>query len=136
MPELAAVIVAASLGAMLFFSAVTAPTVFTVLAEADGGRFLRAIFPRYFVANGLLALGAAAVAMRPFESALLALCGATLLAVRAYAIPRINAARDNMVSGDPEAAVQFARWHRGAVIVNSLEMIALAVVIYLLLASP
>lgn len=134
MPELAALIIAASLGSMLFFSSVTAPTVFRVLAEQDGGLFLRALFPKYFLVNGLMAIVAALIAMRPTESAILAACGSSLLIVRYYAIPRINLARDAMVAGDAQAAERFARWHRGAVVVNSLEMIALLGVIYLLLA--
>jgi len=135
MPELAALTTTASLGAMLFFSSVTAPTVFRVLAEEDGGRFLRALFPQYFAVNGLLALAAGVIAARPLESMILVLCGATMLIVRFFAIPTINSARDAMLEGDARAAKRFARWHRGTVIVNTLEMIGLAIATYLLLAS-
>lgn len=135
MSELATLIIAASLGSMLFFSSVTAPTVFRVLAEEDGGRFLRALFPRYFAINGVMAIIAALIAMRPVESSILAACGASLLIVRYYAIPRLNLARDAMVSGDTHAAARFARWHRGAVVINSLEMIGLLTAIALLLSS-
>lgn len=134
MPELAALIIAASLGSMFFFSSVTAPTVFHVLSDQDAGRFLRALFPKYFLVNGFMAVAAALIAMRPTESAILAACGASLLIVRYYAIPRINLARDAMVAGDAQAADRFARWHRGAVVVNSLEMLALLGVIFLLLS--
>ncbi|MEM9357292.1 MAG: DUF4149 domain-containing protein [Pseudomonadota bacterium] len=135
MPELAALFAAASLGAMLFFSIFTAPTVFRVLTEEDGGRLLRAVFPKYFMANGVLALAAGLAAARPLESTIFALCGAAMLAIRFFAIPTINAARDAMVAGDIQAAERFASWHRGAVIVNSVEMLALTGAISLLLTS-
>ncbi|MEM7776339.1 MAG: DUF4149 domain-containing protein [Pseudomonadota bacterium] len=135
MPELAVLFAAASLGAMLFFSIFIAPTVFRVLTEEDGGRLLRAVFPKYFMANGVLALAAGLAAVRPLESTIFALCGAAMLAIRFFAIPTINAARDAMVAGDAQAAERFARWHRGTVVVNVIEMLALTVAISLLLTS-
>ena len=135
MTELAALVAAFSLGAMIFFSVVIAPTIFHVLAETEAGRLLRSIFPNYFLVNGLLALVAALVAARPVESGLLAVCGIALLSARAVAIPVINAARDEMLAGDEAASVRFARWHGGSVVLNILQMVGLAVVIFLLTAT-
>ncbi len=135
MPELAALVAAASLGAMIFFSTVIAPTIFRVLPEADAGRLLRAIFPAYFLANGGLALFAAMLAATPMESGLLALCGIAMLSVRAFAIPIINTTRDEMLAGDQSASLRFARWHGGTVMLNVIEMLALAAIIFLLLAT-
>ncbi|MEE3110181.1 MAG: DUF4149 domain-containing protein, partial [Pseudomonadota bacterium] len=38
-----------TLGGLLFFPAVVAPTVFKSLPEAEAGHFLRALFPRYYL---------------------------------------------------------------------------------------
>ena len=135
MTELAALVAAFSLGAMIFFSVVIAPTIFHVLPETEAGRLLRSIFPNHFLANGLLALVAALVAARPVASGLLAVCGIALLSARAVAIPVINAARDEMLAGDEAASVRFARWHGGTVVLNVLQMVGLAVVIFLLIAT-
>jgi hypothetical protein len=135
MPELSALLAAASLGAMLFFSAVIAPVVFQVLDERAAGQFLRTMFPKYFAVNGLIALFAAALAFRPLESGLLVLCAGLMLGVRQFVIPVINSARDAMVSGHAAAKARFDAWHRVSVVVNLAEMVLLAVVIYLLLSA-
>ena len=50
METLALYIVAATLGAMLFFAVGIAPTVFQALPIEQAGLFLRKIFPRYYLA--------------------------------------------------------------------------------------
>ena len=115
MPELAALVIAASLGAMVFFPSIVAPTIFRILPEDKAGLFLRAVFPNYFLINGVAALLAAAIAFRPLESGLLAACAAMMLAVRIVAIPIINNARDLMLSGDVAAKDQSNLWHPGTV---------------------
>lgn len=135
MPELAAMIAAASLGAMIFFSAVVAPTVFKVLPDASAGQFLRALFPRYFLVNGLIAVVAGVIAWRTLESVLLVASGVLLLILRFVAVPIINAARDAMMAGQSGAASRFAVWHRSSVILNVAEMLVLSVAIWLLLGA-
>lgn len=135
MPELAAMIAAASLGAMIFFSAVVAPTVFKVLPEASAGQFLRALFPRYFLVNGLVAVVAGVIAWRTVESVLLVASGVLLLILRVVVVPIINAARDAMQAGQSGAASRFAVWHRSSVILNVAEMLVLAVAVGLLLGA-
>ena len=46
-------------GSIVFFSAGTAPVVFRALDEASAGRFLRALFPRYYLVLLFAALVAA-----------------------------------------------------------------------------
>lgn len=118
---------------MLFFSAVIAPAVFRVLDERAAGQFLRAMFPKYFAVNGLIALLSAALAFRPLESAILVLCAALMLGVQRFIIPVINNARDAMAAGDAAAKARFDAWHRVSVVVNLAEMALLAAVMYLLL---
>jgi len=98
---LAFALVAATLGAMVFFVGAIAPTVFRVLPQAEGGRFLRALFRNYYVAFGassLLATGAAAAAGRGWEAALLAVVAAGFIGVRQGLMPRIKALRDRMLA--------------------------------------
>ncbi|MGF1650457.1 MAG: DUF4149 domain-containing protein [Hyphomicrobiaceae bacterium] len=132
MPELAALIAAASLGAMLFFSAVVAPSLFKVYPEVEAGRFLRLVFPHYFQINAALAAIAAIVAASLVPSLILLASAAAMFAVKVYAIPIVNIARDAMLAGDATAAARFALWHRGTVVVNVAEMVALVVAIVLL----
>lgn len=136
MPELAALIAAASLGAMVFFSAVIAPIVFQVLPEDHASRFLRAVFPKYFVVNGIAAVAAGLTAAAPVMSPVLVTAGIVMLAIRYVVIPIINTARDQMVAGVAGADKKFAIWHRVSVIVNVVEMLCLALAIYSLLVQP
>ncbi len=135
MPELAAAIAIASLGAMVFFSAAIAPTVFQVLPEEQAGTFLRAVFPRYFLINGVAAVGAGLFAIDAIASSILIVSGLVLLAIRYGAIPIINEARDQSLAGDAAAKVRFDTWHRATVVLNTIEMLCLAVAAYLLLSA-
>jgi len=136
MPELAAVVIAGSLGAMIFFSAAIAPTVFQALPENHSGSFLRAIFPKYFLINGLLAGIAALMLMiagLPVLGVVLVIAATAMIAVRYLAIPRINAARDASLAGDAAAKTRFDQLHRATVLINLAEMLALAAVLIALL---
>ena len=50
METFALYVVAATLGAMLFFAVGVAPTVFQALPIEQAGLFLRKLFPRYYLA--------------------------------------------------------------------------------------
>ncbi|MEO1794697.1 MAG: DUF4149 domain-containing protein [Pseudomonadota bacterium] len=131
--DFAAVLAAASLGAMLFFSAIVAPTTFKALPEEHAGQFLRTLFPYYFEINGVVAIAAGLLALRPLESVLLVAAGAMMVAVKIFLIPIINAARDEMLAGSQSAKADFDRWHRLSVIINVVEMVMLVLAIILLL---
>ncbi|MAI45969.1 MAG: DUF4149 domain-containing protein [Hyphomicrobiaceae bacterium TMED74] len=133
MPELAAAIAIASLGAMLFFSAAIAPTVFKVLPEAHAGSFLRAVFPRYFLINGLASVVAGLLAVELVAATILLVSGAVMLGIRYVAIPVINKARDQMLTGAETAKTRFDTWHKGTVVLNVIEMLALSVAATILL---
>ena len=135
MQELAATIAIASLGAMLFFSAAIAPTVFQVLPEEHAGSFLRAVFPRYFLINGVAAIAAGLLAMDALASSILIVSGLVMLAIRYGAIPIINEARDEMLAGMTASKLRFDRWHRATVVLNLIEMVCLTISAFLLLAG-
>jgi len=113
------------LGAMVFFSFVAAPTVFSVLPEADAGTVVNAVFPKYYVFGA--ALGAVALAagagrgvLAGFGTPLLALLGATLVGVALFAYSRWVLVPRMEVAGDDA----FERYHRQSVILNGLAMLA------------
>lgn len=135
MPELAAAIAIASLGAMLFFSAAVAPTVFKVLPEDQAGKLLRALFPRYFLINGIAACVAGLLALDTVASLVLVAAGIVMLAIRFAAIPVINDARDQMLAGVAGARAKFETWHRATVMFNLIEMVCLAGAAYILLTQ-
>ncbi len=126
---IAILVLAASLGAMLYFSGVVAPMLFRTLDEAAAGKFLRRMFPIYFLVNGIAALIAAALLADPILSSALGAVGLAMLWCRFSAIPVINAARDAAVGGDAAAHKRFETWHRITVIINATEMLVFVAVI-------
>ncbi len=120
------VAVATLFGSMAFFSFVVAPLVFVKLDGASAGRFLRGIFPWYYLVVGLLSLLALAAlaALRPLEAAALGLVALGAVVARQGLMPRINRHRDRMLAGDPEAERGFNRLHRLSVWINGAQLLA------------
>ncbi|MEM1440350.1 MAG: DUF4149 domain-containing protein [Pseudomonadota bacterium] len=91
-------------GAIVFQSAVVAPSVFKTLEADSAGRFLRGLFPRFFQAGlfcGFAMLAGAAVlffaGVRDGRLSTLAIVTAVMVALQFTAgrmVPAINAARD------------------------------------------
>jgi len=119
------------LGGMVFFAAVVAPLVFRILPAEPGGRFIRALFPRYYIFV-LGCAAAAAVALLPLsrvDAGIMAVVAALAVWLRQVLMPRINAASDRVKAGDEAAKPGFDRGHRLSVIANLLQMTAAAVVL-------
>ena len=109
-----------TLGGMLFFPSVVAPTVFKTLPEAEAGAFLRALFPRYYVFL-IVGSGAAALAYglgAPSAALLTGSVSMSTAAVLVLLVPKINALRDQQLAGDAEAGRAFDRSHRLSVAIN------------------
>ena len=127
METIALYLVAATLGAMLFFAAGIAPTVFQALPTEQAGIFLRRLFPRYYLAliigSGLA--GALWVQSAPWAGGTCLMVALSTLGVRQSLVPRINALRDRELSGDVSAGEGFARLHRLSVAINMLQLLAL-----------
>lgn len=123
-----ALAIAATIGAMLFFSICIAPLVFIRLEAQIAARFIRAVFPWYY-AFGLLTSGLAAALCAthaPIASGLaFTVCLGFLLA-RQVLMPAINAARDASMS-DPTLAQRFERLHRTSVAINVVQIVLLMV---------
>ena len=127
-------------GAVVFFSFVTAPALFASLPRDMAGRATAAIFPRYYllgwVCGGAVLVGAVGeVALRASVERrlmvmillLLAMLGASLYAGRII-LPRAAAAR--FVQADParaaehgEAKARFDRLHQKSVMLNGVVLL-------------
>lgn len=96
MNELAFLLAGASLGIIVFQSAVLAPLVFTQLKDGASGPFLRVLFPRFFLILAALGLGSALASyLGDFDRGVMLGGIALILALTAYVlIPSTNRARD------------------------------------------
>ncbi|NIR28385.1 MAG: DUF4149 domain-containing protein [Gammaproteobacteria bacterium] len=124
--------VAAVFGAMAFFSFVVAPLIFMKLEAATAGRFVRSIFPWYYLVIAVLSVIAAAslAALRPIEAAIMGFVAIGAVVSRQLLMPRINRHRDRMLEGKPGAERRFARLHRLSVWINGAQLLgALAVLV-------
>jgi uncharacterized membrane protein len=129
------------LGIMAFFAGVVAPAAFSTLDREAAGRFVSAVFPRYYavgVALGALALAGLGVRFvlgprRPWDGLPLLLVG-VMLATTLYAwlvvLPAAHAAREALRQSAPAPgavsteALAFARLHRLSGLLNGTAMLA------------
>ena len=128
------VAVAAVFGGMAFFAFVFAPLVFIKLGTEGGGRFIREVFPVYYVAMGAVSIAAAvllafASAARGADAPAMVCIGVVFLLARFVLLPAINRNRDAGQAGDGAARRRFDRLHRLSVGVNLVQMLAVLVVL-------
>ena len=129
------------LGIMAFFAGIVAPAAFSTLDREAAGRFVSAVFPRYYAVGA--ALGALALAglglrfalgpRRPWDGLPLLLV-AVMLATTVYAwlvvLPAAHAAREALRQSVPvpgavsTEALAFARLHRLSGLLNGAAMVA------------
>ena len=93
------VAVAAVFGGMAFFAFVYAPLVFIKLGTEAGGRFIREVFPVYYLAMGAVSVAAAALlgvasVPRGIDTMTMACTGIVFLLARFVLLPVINRSRD------------------------------------------
>jgi hypothetical protein len=119
-------------GSILFFSFAVAPVIFKVLGAEAGGRFVRALFPRYYLwgaISGAVALPATVAVPLCYPElrgpwvgvrALVIIAGIlTMLYAGNSLTPAINAARD----AGPAGRERFDRLHRRSVRLNALVLL-------------
>ncbi len=125
------------LGSIIFFSFVTAPTVFGTLARPEAGKLLAALFPRYYlvgyIAGGvafLLAIYLVIVTSKArlwWGAALLAIAIALGCTVYAGTVvrPQVDAIRtvSEEQNPDPARKAEFVRLHRLSVILNGAVLL-------------
>jgi hypothetical protein len=119
-------------GSILFFSFGVAPIIFRVLGAEAGGKFVRALFPRYYAwgaTSGAIALPAylgVPLSFPEFRGPMIGVQAMAILAgtlIMLYAgnslTPAINAARDAGAAGQ----ARFDRLHRRSVRLNALTLV-------------
>ena len=134
-PGLSGLAVGGLFGGMLFFSFVMAPLIFRKLPLEAASRFVRQVFPVYYLAMGGLA--ASALVLVVFASEVLWSLDVVLLAAivlgfavsRQLLMPRINYYRDRELRWDTTAGRWFARLHATSVAINLLQLLASSVVL-------
>ncbi len=131
---IAIVTVGALWGGMLFFAAVFAPLVFIKLDAETAGRFIRQVFPVYYLSMGIVSVVAAIAIIVSHAHgtadalAMILVCLGFWFARRVL-MPRINLARDADLEGDSDAKGRFKRLHRTSVLINAVQMLAVLVVL-------
>ena len=123
--------IALLLGGMVFFATLIAPLVFRVLDAEAGGRFIRTLFPRYYLWV-MACSAAAAVALFPLskpDAGIMAATAGLAWWLRQSLMPRINLLSDRAKAGDTQAKAGFDRAHRLSVAANLLQMLAAAAVL-------
>ncbi len=128
-------LVCATLGGMLFFAGGVAPLVFRSLPVAEAGRFLRRLFPVYYLVFGVVTALAAVLAVASGlhrEGLLLGLVAAGFAVARQGLMPRINALRDRATAGDAAAQASFDSMHRTSVWLNGFQLVGLVAIAILL----
>ena len=128
METAATVSISATLGAMLFFAIAIAPAVFQALPADQAGLFLRKLFPRYYAALiiGSSTAGLLLLMKYPLYAGVCFLIAVSTVWIRQILVPQINQLRDKELAGDAIAGQQFAKWHRISVVINLLQLLALA----------
>ena len=128
------VAVAGVFGAMVFFAFVYAPLVFIKLGTETGGRFIREVFPVYYLAMGAVSIAAAVLlafagAARGADALAMACIGVVFFLARFVLLPIVNRNRDAGQAGDLAAKKRFDALHRASVVVNAVQMLAVLVVL-------
>jgi hypothetical protein len=118
-------------GGMAFFAALVAPMIFRTLPAETAGRFVRAVFPPYYLWV-LATSAAAAVSLFPLskpDAGLMAAVAGLAFWLRQVLMPRINALSDAAKAGDAAAGRAFDRAHKLSVIANLLQLVVAGVVL-------
>ena len=111
-----ALLVAAILGVMLFFSVAVAPGIFKVLPAEWAGRYVRAFFPKYYFVLGLVSALAAALATTLQTQIILGICTG-LFALSLWVLtPATNRATDT------GRRRQFAWLHGSTLVINLIQI--------------
>lgn len=127
---------AATFGGMVYFTTGVAPLVFIKLPTDTAGKFIRELFPVYYLwmagVSGVAAL--AALLVSTLDGLLLLLVAVGFGVARQVLMPMANTARDQQKSvptptGRARAARRFDMFHRASVWLNAAQMLVVALVL-------
>ena len=118
------------LGSMLFFSIAIAPKIFSVLPSEEAGKFVRSIFPTYYMYNGLQYLALTALMFYTGQTGNILYLSCLILFLFIFSnyilMPLINKSRD---VGDEK---KFKFLHFSSVLINILIIICSIILILLI----
>lgn len=121
---------------MVFFAFFMAPLIFIKLPQQIAGNFIREVFPWYYLIFGLLSLVLSVLLVAHQTKWLVFIILACVFAfvfARQWLMPRINIFRDAALNGDISADKTFKKMHRYSVLINTLQMVGIFIVYYLLI---
>jgi hypothetical protein len=117
-------LIAGTVGVMLFFIAVIAPTIFGVLSAPVASTFLRRFFPRYFLALGITVFIAGVFAETSLVQIASFVCAFLFVFSRIILTPVINHSADN------HDQQRFKLLHGTSVVINAAQLLLLVYVLY------
>ncbi len=123
---------------MIFFSFVMAPLIFTKLEVEIAGKFIRVVFPWYYLFLGILSLFsliAMAFANR-MDTIFMILFFLGVVVSRQIIMPKINIYRDQSANNDRKAESMFNLLHRSSVGINFAQIVICLIVISRLVLYP
>ena len=120
------------IGAMLFFSFLVAPVVFIKLETKTAGKFIRSIFPHYYIVIIILSLISAFFSTFANHNSAIIMWLVFLLGLysRQILMPKLNILRDSEIAGEKSAKRKFDLFHRLSVSINVTQLILLIFSIY------
>ncbi len=123
---------AAVFGAMAFFAGIMAPMIFAKLPGETAGAFIRQVFPVYYLTMAALSALTAVLAItgHPVEAWIMAGVALGFVVARQYLMPWINRFRDAHLAGEVAAKPRFVRLHRLSVVLNTIQLMAVTVVLF------
>ncbi len=117
---------ALAFGGMVTFTGFFAPMVFRRLDKTVADAFMRDAFGPYYlfmaVVSGIAA--AAALAVQPWDAAIMALVAVSFVASRYVTMPQTQRLSDARERGEYGAADEFTRAHKRAAFVNMIQLVA------------
>jgi uncharacterized membrane protein len=122
--------VSAWMGSILFFSFIVAPSAFRTLGEAEAGKLVRAVFPKYYLLG--IICGIAIIAVHLARGFLWYWGGMTkpaivlfalLTAIDIYARQRLTPAANAAREAGPAGKARFTALHRRSVILNAVVLL-------------
>lgn len=128
------VLAAVLAGSIVFFSCVVAPLIFIKLDGDTAGKFVRNIFPWYYLLIASVSALSAACLFHAYilEASILSGISVGAIVARQILMPWINRCRDNMLSGIASAERSFKVLHGTSVWINILQLIGSIAVLVLL----
>ena len=126
-------IVGMTLGFMIFFPIVVAPSIFKNFNDKQSSLFLRSFFPKYYLFGIIITL--IGIFISALEKDFIIICCFSIIFLgfvfsRQYLTPLINKAKDEIIKSNDLSKVKFERLHRFSVIINILQIFICIIILF------